>query len=436
MPHVHVDYHEQSYNEPYYFAPAVEPYHKLITPWQREFQQIIGSNNADYFDNNQLLYFRNEEFDLLYPGFGDTYPIFNGALGMTYEKGGSGAGGVAVKTSAGDTLTLKERLEHHYLTGLSTIEATYENVERVLKEFNAFFKDPFSTPTSKYKSFIISHKNNSNKINDLAHLLNLNGIKYGHISSPRPNVNAFNYINGKIEDIDVTDKDLCISIEQDLGILANVLFEPKTHVSDSLTYDITAWSLPYIYGLEAYATETILDIDIEDHTAMTQKNFDLKENPYGYLAKWGTINGLKFLADILKNNITVRIAEKSFTNNEIEYQPGTLFISPRGNEHLGRKLHTIVKKSALIHQPDLYTITSGASSKGIDLGSSNFNIIKKPRVGVLAGNGISSSNFGEIWHFFEQQIHFPLSVFNTSDFKSIPLKDIDVLIMPNGSYGF
>ena len=38
---------------------------------------------------------------------------------MTYEKGGSGAGGVAVKTSAGDTLTLKERLEHHYLTGLS-----------------------------------------------------------------------------------------------------------------------------------------------------------------------------------------------------------------------------------------------------------------------------------------------------------------------------
>ena len=124
MPHVHVDYHEQSYDEPYYFAPAVEPYHKLITPWQREFQQIIGSNNADYFDKDQLLYFRNEVFDLLYPGFGDTYPIFNGALGMTYEKGGSGSGGVAVKTSAGDTLTLKERLEHHYLTGLATVEAT------------------------------------------------------------------------------------------------------------------------------------------------------------------------------------------------------------------------------------------------------------------------------------------------------------------------
>ena len=47
-----------------------------------------------------------------------------------------------------------------------------------------------------------------------------------------------------------------------------------------------------------------------------------------------------------------------------------------------------------------------------------------------------SSNFGEIWHFFEQQIDFPLSVFNTSDFRSIPFEELDVLIMPNGSYGF
>ena len=436
MPHVHVDYHEQSYDEPYYFAPAVEPYHKLITPWQREFQQIIGSNNADYFDKDQLLYFRNEVFDLLYPGFGDTYPIFNGALGMTYEKGGSGSGGVAVKTSAGDTLTLKERLEHHYLTGLATVEATYENTERVIAEFNKFFKDPYSTPTSKYRSFVISHKNNIDKINDLIHLLQLNNIQYGSVSKPQSNLNAFNYINRKVEDINVSEKDIVISTQQDLGVLANVLFEPKTHISDTLTYDITAWSLPYIYGLEAFATEAVLEINIKDQEALAQKNFELQKDPYGYLVEWGTINGLRFLADILKNNITVRVAEKPFTNNEIEFRPGTLFISPRGNEHLGAKLNEIIQNAAVKYQPKLHAIKSGASSKGIDLGSSNFNVIKKPRIGVLAGEGTSSNNFGEIWHFFEQQIMFPLSVFNTSDFRSIPFEELDVLIMPNGSYGF
>lgn len=67
MPHVHVDLHEQGFNEPYYFAPAAEPYHEIITPWQRKFQQDIGANHARYFDQNGWLYFTRERFDLLYP---------------------------------------------------------------------------------------------------------------------------------------------------------------------------------------------------------------------------------------------------------------------------------------------------------------------------------------------------------------------------------
>ena len=38
MPHVHVDFHEQGVDNPYYFAPAAEPYHEVITDFQRDFQ--------------------------------------------------------------------------------------------------------------------------------------------------------------------------------------------------------------------------------------------------------------------------------------------------------------------------------------------------------------------------------------------------------------
>ena len=179
LPHIHVDYHEQSYNDPYYFAPAVEPYHELITPWQREFQAIIGDNNAKYFDERQLLYFRNEEFDLLYPGYGDTYPIYKGAIGMTYEKGGSGAGGVAVITSDTDTLTLKERLNHHYWTGLATVEAAYDNAGRVIQEFQDYYKKANSNPDGEYKNYIISaRENHKHRKIDLLELLDVNGIQY------------------------------------------------------------------------------------------------------------------------------------------------------------------------------------------------------------------------------------------------------------------
>ena len=67
MPQVHVDFHEQGINNPYYFAPAAQPYHEVITKWQRDFQFDIGRNHAKYFDENGWLYFTREVFDLLYP---------------------------------------------------------------------------------------------------------------------------------------------------------------------------------------------------------------------------------------------------------------------------------------------------------------------------------------------------------------------------------
>jgi len=109
MPHVHVDFHEQGVNDPYYFAPAAEPYHEVITKFQIDFQKTIGKNHAKYFDANGWFYFTKERFDLFYPSYGDTYPTYNGAIGMTYEQGGSGRAGLGIITRNGDTLTLKDR---------------------------------------------------------------------------------------------------------------------------------------------------------------------------------------------------------------------------------------------------------------------------------------------------------------------------------------
>ena len=48
----------------------------------------------------------SERFDLFYPSYGDTYPTYMGAIGMTYEQGGHGRGGLGVLNDEGDVLTL------------------------------------------------------------------------------------------------------------------------------------------------------------------------------------------------------------------------------------------------------------------------------------------------------------------------------------------
>ena len=113
---------------------------KLLPDWQRDFQTAIGKNHAKYFDKEGWLYFTKESFDLLYPSYGDTYPTFMGAIGMTYEQAGHGMAGLGINTNEGEVLTLKDRAIHHKTTGLSTVEIASQNAEKLNTEFKKFFQ--------------------------------------------------------------------------------------------------------------------------------------------------------------------------------------------------------------------------------------------------------------------------------------------------------
>ncbi len=127
LPHIHVDFHEQGVDNPYYFAPAAEPYHEVITPFQRAFQVTMGKNHAKYFDKEGWFYFTKEIFDLFYPSYGDTYPTYNGSIGMTYEQDGSGRAGLGILTKIGDTLTEGEKLHYKGIPSFSPEHFRYIN---------------------------------------------------------------------------------------------------------------------------------------------------------------------------------------------------------------------------------------------------------------------------------------------------------------------
>ena len=179
MPHIHVDFHEQSVNSPYFFAPAAVPYHAYITSWQRELQNLIGANHARYFDEEGWLFFTRQIFDLFYPGYGDTWPTFNGAIGMTYEQAGSGRAGLGIITAEGDTLTLSDRIEHHYTTSLSTIEVAANQRARITTEFAEYFQNAASRPSGAHAAYVVRHTGQEDKVRVLADHLDLLGIAYG-----------------------------------------------------------------------------------------------------------------------------------------------------------------------------------------------------------------------------------------------------------------
>ncbi len=424
MPQIHVDFHEQGVNEPYYFAPAAEPFHEAVTPWQREFQTTIGKNHAKYFDEKGWLYFTKENFDLFYPSYGDTYPTYNGAIGMTYEQGGGGAGGLAAINEDGDTLKLTDRVLHHYTTGISTIEITSKNTQRVVDEFKKFFDDNRNAKNAEYKTYVLT-SNNENKINAVKELLNKNGIEYGTINGK---IKGYNYFTGKEEETDLLNYHLAVSMYQPKSTLVKILFEPQSKLNDSATYDITAWSIPYAYGLQAYALKDKKEIL---NIVVTNKSIVSSISNYGYLIPYSSLNSAKALAYLLKNDVKVRFATKPFTYNKRNYDRGTLIVLKTSNKNNWSEL---LQKALMKFNLDADAVETGFVDKGADFGSRDVHSILAPKVALLTGETVASTDAGEVWNLFDVTLDYPITLINALDLQRVNLKNFNVLIVPDGNY--
>lgn len=429
MPHVHVDFHEQGYNSPYYFAPAAEPYHPVVSQWQREFQSMVGKNNAKYFDENNWLYFTKEVFDLYYPSYGDTYPTYSGAIGMTYEQGGQR--GVSIMTEEGDPLTLEQRLTHHHTTGMSTVEVTSNNANRVVEEFEKYFKENLSNPFGSYKSYIIKADNNADKLEKLTSWLNEHSIKYGTVGSIRTG-KGFDYQTQTQVSFTLADEDLVISTYQPKSRFITTLFDPQSKIPDSLTYDITAWNLFYAYDLKGYATVERIN-PTKAYQAKAQSPSSSTQKVYAYLFKYESLKDVEFLAELLKRGIKVRVAQKSFSVNGNSFKAGTLIVTQTNNEKI-IDFNKVVQTLASNYNRTLYTTPTGYVDTGKDFGSSDVAFLEAPNIAILCGEETESLSAGEVWHYFEQQIHYPMTQIKTNNFKRVDLNKYNVLVAPEGYY--
>ncbi len=343
LPHVHPDIHEQGINEPYYFAPAAEPMHELITQWQRDFQGEIGENNARHFDNNGWHYFTREVFDLFYPSYGDTYPTFNGAIGMTYEQGGGPRGGRAIETDNGDTLTLHDRIEHHLTTSLSTIEVCSKSAKPLVENFREYFRKTSSQPQGQYKAFVIREQNDPNKLQALCELLDQHHIRYGRVGAGLSGLKAFDYASGKEISASINPNDLVISAYQPHSVMVQTLFEPEAKLADSMTYDITAWSLIFAHGLEAYALKERLEPKKPYETYRPQKDL-ATASPYAWCVHRNSLAEAKFVGELMQKGVRVRTATESFNLADQQYAAGAIVISKADNRSLLAELDGIVTK--------------------------------------------------------------------------------------------
>ncbi|QMW05656.1 M14 metallopeptidase family protein [Spirosoma foliorum] len=435
MPQLHGDFHEMGVESPYYFAPSAKPYHEDITPYQRKFQQTIGEYCSRYFDKNGWLYYTRERFDLFYPSYGDTYPTYNGAIGMTYEQGGNSRAGLAIEKADGDTLTLRQRIDHHYTASIATLESVADRPAEIVKEFGQFFDKSRNTPIGAYKSYVIKSNGDAGRSKALLQLLERNKISFGYAGKAQTVASGFNYTTQKTDKtVSIAAEDIVISAYQPKSTLLKILFEQNSALEDSATYDITAWSLPYAFGLQTYGLTTKLTPTSTAPAASAAA--PVPASAYAYLVRWQSVPAVQTLAALLKQKVRVRAAEKQFEVEGKTYPSGTLIITRTGNERLGDRLGSVVMQAVSQAGAEVVAVQTGFVTTGSDFGSDYVTGLKAPRVAVVLGDGTPPPSAGEVWHFFDQELNYPITLLDMNTLGNVEWNKLDVLILPtNYNYG-
>ena len=172
----------------------------------------------------------------------------------------------------------------------------FECRSSLVKEFRKFFNDAVSTGVGEYKSYVIKNTaKDKERIESFLELLDKNGIQYSNGTGAGK---GFNYQTGKDEAFTMNN-DIVVSALQPRSAMVKVLFEPKGKLVDSATYDITAWALPYAYGLEGYASREKLNAS----GAVSKTKVTNEETTYGYVIPWNGTKTVKTIGQLLQKGI-------------------------------------------------------------------------------------------------------------------------------------
>ena len=418
-PNVTADFHEMGTNSTYFFVPF-KPNGSLNPVIPKEnydyFNFLFGSYFADALDEMGTLYFTREIFDRTYPGYGSAYPDYLGGIGLLFEQASSR--GFKQKTQFGE-ITFPFTIKNQYVSGMTTVKASVANKEK-LKDYQSNFYKSAITDSSrkKVRGYIFNQGNDKNKTKAFIDKLKLHDIKV---------------LNNK--------EQFYVPTVQKNYRLVRSFFETHQQYRDSVFYDASAWSMANIYDIDYSASnKDFVGEEVDNIDELFEVN-EFSESNYAYIIDSQDYNIPAVTYDLLNNEVFTSASFKPFTiqtsTGTKSFNYGSLIIplsvqKKLNSDELYEKMKSIQKK----YDVNIYSVESGLSSSGVDLGSGYVMPLNKPSAMMLIGTGVRSYEAGEVWHLLDQRVGMPITKVPMRNFDNISMDKYNVLVLVSGNYKF
>lgn len=452
-PQFFADVHEMGSNSTYYFGPPALPHNPEVTEGQHAWLERYGRENARWFDERGYDYFTRELFDLFYPGYGDSWPTFQGAVAMTYEV--ASARGLAVDREDGTRLTFPDTVTQHAVASLASCATTADNREAVLQRFVADRLGAIEAGRDgATKEFVLLPAPDAGRARRLAERLVFQGIEVRRLESDHrhPDVRPHGRQDGAAE-ADLPAGSYIVRLDQPAGRLARVLLSRHQDMDQDFVaeqverqkvrrgteiYDVTAWSVPLLYGVDCVetgsfttaATTPVAGTDLAEPAPAAQVPEASARASVAYVVPSGQNATAAVLADLLRRGHRVLCAGESFRIGERLFRPGSLIVKVEGN---GADVHDHVLAAAHAHGVEALPRDSSWVDDGVHFGSNRVRSVRAPRVALAWDRPTSPYSAGAARFVLEERYGIPVSVVRTARLGRAELERFDVLVLPDGS---
>ena len=430
LPNVLNDHHEMGTNSTFFFQPGAPGRTNPNVPKKlEELTKAIAQFHAKALDEIGSLYYTREQYDDFYVGKGSSYPDVTGSLGILYEQASSRG---SVQESIHGNLTFAATIRNQYTTSLSVLKAA----QSLRTDLLSYQRDFFSSALKE------------------AELFPIKGYVFGSATDPTRNFYLLEMLERHHIDVYELSKSVqaggkafepssayVVPMNQKQFRLINALFEKRTTFTDSLFYDISSWTLPLAFDMpyaELKAPVRDLQGKKVERAIFPRGSLAAAANPVAYAFEWKHYYAPRALYRLQKAGIKTRVATRPFEgttpNGKQRFESGTIMV-PLGIQR--DKAELIAKTFQTIAQDDgvhCTTISTGMSMEGSDLGSSSFEALQMPRVMLVVGQGVSSTDIGEAWHLLDQRFAMEISLIETQSIGRADLGRYTTIVMAGGSY--
>ncbi|MDN3669458.1 M14 family metallopeptidase [Echinicola jeungdonensis] len=427
-PNLVLDFHEMGTNKTFFFQPGIPSRNHPLTPRKNiELTKKIAQYHVRYLDQIGSLYYSEESFDDFYYGKGSTYPDVQGAIGILFEQASARG---HLQESIHGPLSFPFAIRNQFTVSLSSFEAARDMRVELNEYMRDFYIDAATDANADAnKAYIFGSKDDKGRSFHLAQLIQRHKVQ---LFSLKEDI-TINNVEFK------ADQAFIVPLDQGQYRLVKGMFEERTEFQDSLFYDVSAWTLPMAFNLESMALNSrILNLASVEEVIrplnLPRGRVVGSPGAYAYAFEWKEYYSPKAVYQLMEKGYQVQVSHFPFeTDPETRFMRGSILVRKGQKAASDQEFFLDLQEAARETGVVIYSLKTGNTS-GIDLGSPKMEVIKKPKVALLVGEGISATQAGEIWHLLDQRMEMPITLLPIDRFDKADLNRYNVIILPKGNY--